>query len=326
MLRFFTNRTCPIGVDMGDDALTLVQMAKDMNGVRLVAADRIEYPGDMRPGSIAWQEWAVEAIAKSVTHGRFQGKKVIASQSAGDVFVDTIKMPELAEDELQHAIINRLMPQLKIDPDNALIRHVRNDSENIFVMASDRTKLYQHLTIYEKAQLKVEAVSIWPMAALGAYANLWAGHMKQDDPIMLLDIGRKSTKIVICDKVNLYFAHPSSVGATDLESDRMVDLLGSEMDMCRVKFKSTYKRPKVDHIIFVSGHSVDKNIYTAIAKRAQMSAQIGDCLDAVRATRSDQADLRNRAPHANWITAMGLSLPEVQSPHRSSHPLSKQAC
>ena len=319
MLRFFTNHTCPIGVDMGDDALTLVQMAKDADGLRLFAADRIEYPADMRPGSSAWQRWAVEALARSVTHGRFRGKKVIAAQPAGDVFVDTIKMPESAGDELQSAIINRLKPKLKIAPDNVLIRHFRNDSENIFVMVSDKTKLYQHLAIYEKAQLKVEAISIWPMAVLGAYTNLWAGRMRQDDPVMLLDIGQRCTKIAICDSANLYFAHASSVGATALETDRMVDLLNSEMDMCRIKFKSTYSRLKVNRIIFVSGHSVDEGIYAEIAKRAQMSAQIGDCLDAVTATRSGQADLRSRAPDANWITAMGLSLPEIQLVGGYSH-------
>jgi len=319
MLRFFTNHTCPIGVDMGDDALTLVQMAKNPDGLRLFAADRIEYPADMRPGSSAWQRWAVEALARSVGHGRFQGKKVIAAQPAGDVFVDTLKMPELAEDELHSAIINRLRPKLQTAPDNVLVRHFRNDRENIFVMLSDKTKLYQHLAVYEKAQLKVEAISIWPMAVLGAYANLWAGRTSQDDPVMLLDIGQRCTKITICDSTNLYFAHSSSVGAKALETDRMVDLLNSEMDMCRIKFKSSYSKSKVNRIIFVSGHSVDKGIYAEIAKRAQMSAQIGDCLDAVPARRPGQTDLRARAPDANWITAMGLSLPEIQLVGGYSH-------
>ena len=319
MLRFFTNNTCPIGVDMGNDALTLVQMAKDTDGLRLFAADRIEYPSEMRPGSTAWQRWAVGALGRSVTRGRFQGRRVIAAQPACDVFVDTMKMPESVDGELHSAIINRLRPKLQIDPDDALIRHFRNDSENIFVMVSDKTKLYQHLAVYEKAQLKVEAISIGPIAVLGVYRSLWAGKMAQDDPVMLLDIGQKGTKVTICDSANIYFAHASSVGATALKTERMVDLLNSEMDMCRVKFKSTFRRPKVNRIIFVSGPSVDKDIYAAIAKRAQMSAHIGDCLDAVGATRSDKADPKSLAPNANWITAMGLSLPEIQLARRSSH-------
>ena len=326
MMRLFANHTYPIGVDIGEDALTLVQMAADVDAVRLLAADSIRYPVDVKPGSASWQRWAIKAIAESVAHGRFQGKKVIAAQPASEVFVDTIKMSEPADGQLQNAILNHLKPKLQITRDNVLAKHVRNDSKNILVMASDRAKLYRHLALYDKARLKVGAISVWPMAVLRAYAHLWARHVDQDDPVMLLDIGQRCTKIVICDSANLYFAHSSPAGAKSLESDRMVDLLNSEMDMCRVKFRSAYRNPQVNHIIFVSGHSVDKSICTAIATRAQMSAQIGDCLEAVRATRSDQADLRSRAPHANWITAMGLSLPEIQSPHGCSHPQSKQAC
>jgi len=311
MLRLNTNRACPIGVDIGDDSLTLIQMAREMDGFHLLAADRIEYPADIRLGSVAWQIWAVEALVKSVAHGRFKGKNVIAAQPSGDVFFDTIRMPERAEDETQDAIINRLRPKLGTTPDNVLIRHVRNDNENIFVMASDKTKLYQHLAIFEKAKLKVKTISAWPIAVFQAYTNLWARQMGKDYPVMLLDIGKIRTRTVICDSTNLYFAYSSSVGATSLANDKMVDLLKSEMDIYRMRFKSIY-RYTINRIVFVSGHSVDKDIYEKVAERAQMSAQIGDCLDSVKARRSDKADLRNRIPDASWITAMGLSLPEVQ--------------
>jgi Tfp pilus assembly PilM family ATPase len=309
MLELFGNHTYPIGVDMGDNALTLVQMTNDMDAIRLLAADNIEYPPDIKPGSASWQRWAIEATAESVAHGRFQGKKVITALPAGEVFIETIKMPEAPEGELHNAILNHLKPKLKINPDEVLMEHVKTDSENILVMATDKTKLYRHLAIYEKARLKVVSISVWPMAVLRAYTHLWARHMGQDDkPVMLLSIGKSCTNIVICDSVNLYFAHTAPVGAKNLEIDRMVDLLGSEMDMCRVRFRSTHKRPQVNHIIFVSGHAVDNDIYTKIAKWAHMSAQIGDCFDAVGATRPDQPGPENHAQHANWITAMGLSL------------------
>ena len=309
MLELFGNHTYPIGVDMGDDALTLVQMANDVDAIRLLAADSIEYPPDIKPGSASWQRWAIKATAEAVAHGRFQGKKVIAALPAGEVFIDTIQMPKAPEGELQNAILNHLKPKLQITPDDVLMEHVKTDSENILVMATDKTKLYRHLAIYEKARLKVASISVWPMAVLKAYTYLWARHMGHNDkPVMLLDIGKSCTNIVICDSANLYFAHSAPVGAKNLDIERMVDLLKSEMDMCRARFRSTHKGPQVNHIIFVSGHAVDKDIYSKIAKWAKMSAQIGDCLEAVGANRSDKAGHKNHVRHANWITAMGLSL------------------
>jgi Tfp pilus assembly PilM family ATPase len=294
---------------MGDDALTLVQMANGGDTIRLLAADSIEYPPDIKPGSTAWQRWAIKATSELVAHGRFQGKKAIAAMPASEVFIDTIQMPKAPKDKLHNAILNHLKPKLRITPEDVLMEHVKTDSENILVMATDRTKLYRHLAIYEKTRLKVASISVWPMAVLKAYTHLWARHMSQNDkPVMLLDIGKSCTNIVICDRKNLYFAHSAPVGAKNLEIERMVDLLKSEMDMCRARFRSIHKGPQVNHIIFVSGHAVDKDIYSKIAKVAKMSAQIGDCFEAVGANQSDKAGNENNLRHANWITAMGLSL------------------
>lgn len=294
---------------MSNDALTLVQVADNAGSIRLHAADSIEYPKDITLGSITWQRWAIETTAKSIAHGHFQGKVVITSQPPSEVFVNTIKMPKVAKGQLQDIVLNHLKSNFNSTPDNTLIQYVKLDSENILGMACDKEKLDRHLAIYEKTRLKVAALSVWPIAIHRAYTHLWARPSGQDDnPVILLDIGKNYTNVVICDNSNVYFAYSSPVGAKKLEIERMVDLLNSEMDMCRVKFRSTFKRFQIDKIIFVSGHAIDKDIYTKIAKRAQMSALIGDCLDAVGASRCDQVALKNHTPCTSWITAMGLSL------------------
>jgi Tfp pilus assembly PilM family ATPase len=309
MMKLFGNNAYPIGVDMSNDALTLVQMTNGGNALRIHASAGIACPDSIEPGSSSWQKWAIETMAQSVAYGRFQGKKVIAAMPAGEVFIDTIMMPKVPEGELKNAIINKLAPKLGLAPENVLLEYLKTGSESILVMATDKAKLYKHLAIYEKVHLKVASVSIWPIAVLKAYGRLWARRMGQDDkPVMLLDVAKSYTNIVICDSTHLYFAHSAPVGIRNLDIDRMVDLLNSEMDMCRVKFRSTYKKPPINHVIFVSGQAVDKDIYTKIAKRAQMSAQIGDCFEAVGAARPNQAGSESRASHANWITAMGLSL------------------
>jgi hypothetical protein len=210
---------------------------------------------------------------------------------------------------LHNTILNGLKSKLGVDPKDILMEYLQTNSENILVMATDKTKLYKHLAIYEKARLKVVSVSIWPLAVLNAYSHLWVSRMNQDDnPVILLDIAKSYTNIIICDSANLYFAHSASVGIQNLENDRMIDVLNSEMEMCRIRFRSIYQKPPLDRIIFVSGNALDTEIYTKVAKRAKMSAQIGDCFEAVGAVRSNNAGSENRTLYANWMTAMGLSL------------------
>lgn len=309
MVKLFGNHAYPIGVDMSSDALTLVQMANGGNVVRMHASISVERPDSIEPGSSSWQKWAIEMMTKSVSYGQFQGKKVVAAMPAGDMLIDTMRKPKVSEGELKNAILNHVTPKLGIAPEDVLMDYLKADNENILVMATNKAELYKHLAIYEKAHLKVASVSIWPIAVFKAYGHLWARRMGKDDkPVILIDIAKSYTNIVICDSKNLYFAHSAPVGSQNLDIDRMVDLLNSEMDMCRVKFRSTYKKPAISHAIFVSGHAVDKDIYTKIAKRAQISAQIGDCFEAVGAARPDQAGTDDHATRASWITAMGLSL------------------
>ncbi|UCG49655.1 MAG: hypothetical protein JSU94_07710 [Phycisphaerales bacterium] len=308
MLGFLGNRTCPIGVDFGDDALTLVQMGGGADGVGLVAADSTQYPPDIKQGSPQWQRWAIDSLGQLLARGGFQGKKATAALPPSEVHIDHMPMPKAGAGDLPKAIIANMRPRLQIAPDDVAMEYVKTEGDNILVMASERARVYRHLAIYEKVRLKVASISVWPTAVLKAYAHLWARHREPaNGAVMLLDIAPSCTNIVICDSANLYFARSAPVGAKNLDIDRMVELLGSEMDLCRVKFRAAYKKAQVSHIIFVSGHAVDKDVYTKIAQRAQMSAQVGDCLDAVGAA-SPANTPDDQSPAPNWITAMGLSL------------------
>jgi len=309
MFKLSKSQAYSIGIDAGDDNLKLVQLGENGKGISLFAGKSENLPEGVKAGTSQWQRWAIEATAKSIAHGQFQGKVVITAQPPSEVFVNTIKMPKVGKGQLQDIILNHLKSNFNSTPDNTLIQYIKTDNENILGIACDKEKLDRHLAIYEKTRLKVTALSVWPIAVHRAYTHLWARPSGQDDnPVILLDIGKNYTNVVICDNSNVYFAYSSPVGAKKLEIERMVDLLNSEMDMCRVKFKSTFRRFQINKIIFVSGHAIDKDIYTKIAKRAQMSALIGDCLDAVGAARCDQVALKNHTPCTSWITAMGLSL------------------
>jgi len=309
MVGFRRNHIYPIGVHMGDDALTIVQMANGHNALNLLAYYSIQYPEATKCSSSSWQKWAIEVINQSIAFGQFHGKTIIAAMSPSEVFIDTIKMSKVPEHEFKTAILDYLSPKLKITPDNIIMEHFKTDSENVLVIGTDRTKLYRHLAVYERAHLKVASISVWPFAIMKAYACLWIKRKNQnEDPVMLLDIGKSCANIVICDSKKLYFARSAPVGAKNLDTDRMIDLLNSEMDMCRVRFRSLYNKPPVNQIIFVSGYAVDKDICTKIAKRAQMSAQIGDCLETVKASLPDGTGPSRHRASATWMTAIGLSL------------------
>jgi type IV pilus assembly protein PilM len=303
------NHVYSIGVDMGDDTLKLVQLGANGKSVNLMAGGSKNRPKDVKPGSSEWQRWALEAIRELTANGRFRGRNVVAAIPASEVFIDHIKMPKIEDDKLYDAVFSKIKNKLPFDPDDAMIKYIPTEEDNILVTATERKKIDRHLAIYEKANLQIKSIAVWPAALTNSYTKFF-GRRKTDveSVVMLLDIEPNDTNVVICRHKNLLFARSIAIGATQLDDEKAVARLVLELTACRQHFGSMYKKAQIERLIFVSGQIVDKNICTTIAKQLEMPAQIGDCLAAVEIVDPYGSGIDRRGCQFSWATAFGLSL------------------
>jgi Tfp pilus assembly PilM family ATPase len=322
MFRFLKNDTCPIGVDMSNDALKLVQLANNGKAVSLIAGSSEALPGDIKPGSGSWQRWAIEAIKKLTTDGIFQGRDVIAAMPAGEVFIDLIKAPaqpktkkktrqapKTIDGELQQALFSKVRQSLPFDADKAMIKYIATEQNNVLAIAAEREKIDRHLAIYEKANLQIKSIGVWPAAMANTYVTFF-GRRKTDVEaiVMLLDIEADRSNVVICRHKNLLFARSIPIGAKQLNDEKVLTRLVLELTGCRRYFGSMYREAKIERMIFLSGGVVKTNICTTIAKQLETPAQMGDCLAAVEITDPAGLGIDRRQSRLNWATAFGLSL------------------
>jgi Tfp pilus assembly PilM family ATPase len=155
-----------------------------------------------------------------------------------------------------------------------------------------------------------------------SYARFF-GRRKSDAEaiVTLLDIDTNCTNVVICRHKNPLFACSIPVGAKQLgmapnrgerhlgvPANVMIAKLVLELAICRRRFGSMYETAQVERLIFLSSHTVDGGICTAIAKQLGMPAQIGDCLAAVKIANLYGLGVDRRHCKVNWATAFGLSL------------------
>jgi len=325
MAWFLSNRTClkvpilrlaakcgPIGVDIGDDTLTVVQLENNgkSKGISLISGDSKDRPEDVKPGSSDWQIWAIEAIRELTSNGRFRGRDVIAAMPASGVFIDHIKMPKVNDDKLQDAIFSKIKQKLPFEPDDAMIKYIPTEADNVLVIAVERKIIDRHLAIYEEANLHIKSIAVWPVALANAYTKLF-GRREVDIEavVMLLDIETNYTNVVICRAKTLLFARSIPIGARQLDADEIVTRLVLELNVCRRHFGSMYREAQIGRLIFLSGRAVDRDICTTIAKQLEMPAQMGDCLAAVEMpVCGDDLEIDRRSCQVNWATAFGLSL------------------
>jgi len=323
MFGFTKNRTCPVGVDLGQRGLKLAQLGNNGYGTSLFAGNSKSAPDDLQPGSSAWQKWAIEAIRLLTTYGHFQGRDVVAAMPTSDVFIDHIKMPKANGGDLQDAIFSKIKQKLPFESleENTMMQYIPTEEDNVLVMATERRVIDRHLAIYEEAGLSIKSIGVWPAALASCYVRFF-GRRKSDleAVVMLICIEADCTNVVICRHANLLLARSLPIGAERLDDEQAATRLVMELTACKRQFGLMYRNAQIERLIFLSGRSVNKDVCATIAKQLEMSAQMGDCLAAVeigkscRLGRDDHGSRRSdnqidrRDCHLNWTVAFGLSL------------------
>ena len=304
-----------IGVEMGDDTLKVVQLEKNGKSVRLIAGGLENRPEEVEPSSGNWQRWAIKAIRQLTANGKFRGREAIAAMPPTELFINHIKMPKIEEDKLQNAVFSKIKQKLPFEPDDAMIKCLPAEEDNVLVIAADRKIIDRHLAIYEKANLQIKSIAVWPVALTKSYTTFF-GRRKTDinAVVMLLDMEPNYTNVVICRHKNLLFACSIPIGIKQHEglpgtgSDETVGRLALELTACKRQFSSMHGKARIERLIFLSSRTVDKNICTTIAKQLEMPAQIGDCLKAVEIGDPCGSGVDRRECKFSWATAFGLSL------------------
>jgi Tfp pilus assembly PilM family ATPase len=301
----------PIGVDLGNDCLTLAQLANGSEDTVLIAGQYVGCPADITPGTARWQRWAIEVMRESAHEGHFIGKEVVAALPANEVFIDHIRWPKKFDGKIEDAIFAKIKQKLPFEPleQNTLIKYIPAEQDNVLVLATERTVIDRHLAIYERAGMTLKSIGVWPVALAACYARFF-GRRKTDldSIVMLLDIQPDCTNVVISRHKNPLYACSIPVGTKQLKDEKLTGRLVMELTACRREFLSLYKGVQIERLIFLSGLAVDPDVYRTIAKQLEIQAQMGDCMAAIQMNDPERLGLDRRNGKVGWALSFGLSL------------------
>ena len=118
----FNKHFYPIGIDMGDDIVKVVQLGRVSGGMSLIAGGSEVRPEDIEPGSVDWHSWAISSVRKLISNSNFRGKGVSAVLPAREVFIDHIKIPSIRRNVLE-LVVSRVRQKFGCDPENAVIKY-----------------------------------------------------------------------------------------------------------------------------------------------------------------------------------------------------------
>jgi Tfp pilus assembly PilM family ATPase len=226
-----------------------------------------------------------------------------------EVFLSQIKVSKSKEDDIEKALMAKVKNKLPFSAEDATLKYIPGQEDNYLVIASEREKINRHLAIFEKANLNIKTIGIWPTAITNSYVNFF-GRRKSDvnKIVLLLNLEKDFTNIVICSHSDILFAHSVSIGTRELEENEQISKLVLELNASRQYFDSITKNSEIDRLVFLCDSTVDENLCQAIAKKTEMPAQMGNCLAAVEINKEGRNIVDRRNNDLNWTTVFGLSL------------------
>ena len=302
-----------IGIEIGTDGIRMAQLSKgdQKHQLQLLGARMCDCPEQIQSGTVQWQHWMVDTMKNLLTEHRFSGKIAVGGIPTSDTVLETVRLPKLDQSKLDDFLFGRIRSQWFSDVarDEVLIKHICPDSEHVVIMAARREQINRHLATFERAGLTIRSLCVWPESLVNCYIHFFGRRKTDKDAVvMLIDIEPACTNVVICRYTDILLARSIPILADTLNEEKSGQRLTLEVLSCRREMMNLYRHIQIDRLVFLSGHCVDEQVYTQVAKQLAVQTQIGDCLMAVKSNAAKERESESDITCVSWATAFGLSL------------------
>ena len=205
MFSFNRNRTSPIGLHLGLQSATMIQLSgSGQREVHALAHGEVPY---LESASSEEQDREVAgALRKLVADHRFRGRNVVSCLGSQQLFVQNVRLPKLPPEEVDKVVRWEAEERLPYPIADAEIRYlaageVRQDAnvkQEVILMACHQGVIQRQINLLELAGLSPVAFDVEPCALLRSLLNA------QDESATVtrrgyLHLGERSTAMIIAE-------------------------------------------------------------------------------------------------------------------------------
>jgi type IV pilus assembly protein PilM len=217
-------RASPIGVDIGQRSIKLVQLSADRT--RVVEAVRWDIAGDERPTAAHERDQQIlTALAQAREGRRFAGKSAVLCLGASDLLIHNIRVPKSATTDLDRAVQQEAAGRVPFSMVEAEIRYLQAADvrqgeatvREIILLACHRPVLQRKLDLVIRAGLRPVAVDAEPLALVRCYARQFRRDEDRQRRLMFVHIGGCNSVVVIAQGSDPLFIKYLELGGKHLD-------------------------------------------------------------------------------------------------------------
>ncbi|MBI3463946.1 MAG: pilus assembly protein PilM, partial [Planctomycetes bacterium] len=226
-------RFSPIGLDIGTGAIKMAQLEQIGERSRVVALAQYE----LSVASDAPEE-RLEAIRLGISNlvrrGIFQGRDLVLTLNSQQLFVQNIRLPQIAPEELEKVVRWEAEERLPDDFGDAEVRHLMagevrtgtgagegaESRHEVILLACRRKELNELIELLESQRLRPLAADIQACALVRASQASLRRKSDEQTGLLFLDVGCGMTKAVVTRGQEILLIKPLPMGGRSM--DRLV--------------------------------------------------------------------------------------------------------
>ena len=225
MIRLGKAHIQPIGIDIGYDSIKMLQLETAGSTLAVHAAASMPVPVEMRGDPTKRAQILPDLIRQILRQNPFHGRRVVASLPRDIVHVKNLRLPVMPADELAAAIEFEARTIFSFDTESAQVRflpagEVRqgNDARmEVILLAALSRQVDQFLELLNRGGAVVESLDWEPSAIYRGVERFIRRREDEHEVHVLIDIGLRSSQVIIGKGREMSFFKPIDVGGRQLD-------------------------------------------------------------------------------------------------------------
>lgn len=232
MLGWLGHKVRPIGLDIGHNAIKMLQCAVNGAQVRVVAADKVRFTPEANSNAEKRRQFTVCAIQEMLIRNGFRNRKVVSCLPNDVLRVKSFRVDASGE-EIEGVLTRKIAQQFGLDPDKDEISYmVAGDvlqgdevKTELILFAVDRESIRSHIELLEEAGLNPVGIDTVPCSLFRSFERSLRRQEDKNIVNVFVDLGSRYTTVVVGRGKDVSFVKQIPVGSEKF-TDQVAQQLG----------------------------------------------------------------------------------------------------
>ncbi|MDD5135098.1 MAG: pilus assembly protein PilM, partial [Phycisphaerae bacterium] len=297
MFEFLTTKTSPIGLDISDNSVRMLQVRQGADKLAVIAADELQLSPEECQDDRSAKAAIIAGIKEILARGHFEKREVISCLPSSKLIIKSLRIDAFEEEEIKKILNSGVINRFGLKTDTHEIRFfsagtIRQGEEvknEVVIFAVDKESLREHIEMLESAGLSLVNIDTVPCALFRSLQRSLRRTADKEKASVFVDVGSSYTTMLIGKAGEIIFAKQIDI-AGDQINKQVASRLGigiEEAIHLRGKLRSETEseeiEPAMRQIVIDSMYSVIDELareislcfkYYAVTFRGQRPNQV----------------------------------------------------